>query len=116
MVKTQPTGNSGATNGRSIALGVHKASGRLQEMTTRKYRARDKFTESQATLNKSLEFENEACEIELGESPEHFGGLNDDERGTRASRSLRPLGFEEQDDDIPRSNPLIWDAYIHVGP
>ncbi|KAF3147249.1 hypothetical protein TWF703_000089 [Orbilia oligospora] len=116
MVKNQLTGNSGAINARSIALGVHKASRRLQEMTTRKYRARDKFTESQATLNKSLEFENEACEIELGESPEHFGGLNDDERGTRASRRLRPLGFEEQDDDIPRSNPLIWAAYIHVGP
>ncbi|EGX49741.1 hypothetical protein AOL_s00078g230 [Orbilia oligospora ATCC 24927] len=112
----QPTGNGGALNGRSVALGVHRASRRLREITTQKYKARDKLTELETPPILSFDVEDEVCETGFKGSPEPSRGPDGEECGTRANRRLRPFGFEELDDNMQKSNPLIWAAYIHVGP
>jgi hypothetical protein len=47
--------------------------------------------------------------------PSESGGEDILEPGARTTRRLRPSEYEEVDRS-GRSNPLIWAAYIHVGP
>ncbi|KAF3314448.1 hypothetical protein TWF173_004791 [Orbilia oligospora] len=82
----------GAINGDKTALGVHKATRRLREIT--RGRGEDSPT-----------------------NPPLTEGLSNEESGARGPRSARPAGYQNRiDTNSELGNPLIWAAYIHVGP
>ncbi|KAF3104882.1 hypothetical protein TWF102_002647 [Orbilia oligospora] len=82
----------GVINGDKIALGVHKATRRLREIT--RGRGEDSLT-----------------------NPPLTEGLSNEESSARGPRSARPAGYQSRiDTNSELGNPLIWAAYIHVGP
>ncbi|KAF3153575.1 hypothetical protein TWF569_001886 [Orbilia oligospora] len=82
----------GVINGDKIALGMHKATRRLREIT--RGRGEDSLT-----------------------NPPLTEGLSNEESSARGPRSARPAGYQSRiDTNSELGNPLIWAAYIHVGP
>ncbi|KAF3178671.1 hypothetical protein TWF788_007401 [Orbilia oligospora] len=82
----------GVINGDKIALGVHKATRRLRDIT----RGKGGETLTEPPLTESLAKQ---------------------ESDARGPRSVRPAGYQNLNNtDRELGNPLIWAAYIHAGP
>ncbi|KAF3316707.1 hypothetical protein TWF173_001371 [Orbilia oligospora] len=115
VYKTIAAEDGGAIDGKKVSLGVHRATRRLRELTrgVAGNGATAGRTESPAPPE---EIGDEECAAEcagpiLGSSRGIVGEGNE----LRTSRKLRPAGYEREE-EVTVGNPLIWAAYVHVGP
>ncbi|KAK6530390.1 hypothetical protein TWF694_003745 [Orbilia ellipsospora] len=93
----------GVVDGKGVSLGVHRATRRLRDTTSRADQGRS--AESQITgseVNKE------------GSEERSFEDTENEKRGVRNAKILKMTGYDEEGEE--RSNPFIWAAYIHVGP
>ncbi|KAF3134966.1 hypothetical protein TWF594_008574 [Orbilia oligospora] len=81
----------GVVGGREVSLGVHKATRRLRDATMEKMK------------------------LKPLRSPGSKGVAGGGGEVARSARRVRPLGYEENPKE-EWSNPLVWAAYVHVGP
>ncbi|KAK6540848.1 hypothetical protein TWF694_008231 [Orbilia ellipsospora] len=82
--------------GKSVSLGVHRATRLLRDITSKRDGWRS--TELVETVESDQETE--------GQTPEN-----------RDSRRVRPEGYQKSNKyGIEKSDPFVWAAYIHVGP
>ncbi|EGX43949.1 hypothetical protein AOL_s00210g265 [Orbilia oligospora ATCC 24927] len=115
VYKTIAAEDGGVIDGKKVSLGVHRATRRLRELTrgVAGNRAMADSTES-PVLPKEIDDEECAAEC-AGLILESSRGIVGEGNELRTSRKLRPRGYEKVE-EVTVGNPLIWAAYVHVGP
>ncbi|KAJ2998341.1 hypothetical protein NUW58_g356 [Xylaria curta] len=88
VYKTIRDGDGDAFDSERIAMGVHRAARFLRDIT-------NNASEAQSSNA-------------LGSGEDNGGGSG------RSDRTLRPAGYKRR--EVDRCGPLVWAAYIHVGP
>ncbi|KAK6501943.1 hypothetical protein TWF481_009761 [Arthrobotrys musiformis] len=109
VYKTIAAEDGRAIDGKKVSLGVHRATRRLREITrgAAGTRALASHTETPTLVE---EVDDEGCATECE-------GSDLESRGLRYPRKVRPFGYKEKEDVTSTvGNPLIWAAYVHVGP
>ncbi|KAF3114340.1 hypothetical protein TWF706_008273 [Orbilia oligospora] len=115
VYKTIIAEDGGAIDGKKVSLGVHRATRRLRELTggMTGNRVAKGLEESPVP---SEETDDEGCAKEcVGSILESPRGIVDEGNELRNLRKLRPFGYERAE-EFTVGNPLIWAAYVHVGP
>ncbi|KAF3924663.1 hypothetical protein AA313_de0204774 [Arthrobotrys entomopaga] len=94
--------DTGVVDGKGISLGVHRAMRHLRDITGRGGQGR--FAASQSNETEEVDEESD----EEG----NFEEIDCEKRGPRNAKLLTRR-YDEEDE---RGNPIIWAAYVHVGP
>ncbi|KAF3182281.1 hypothetical protein TWF751_007322 [Orbilia oligospora] len=115
VYKTIAADDGGVIDGKKVSLGVHRATRRLRELTGGM--TGDRVTKGlEESPVPSEEIDDEGCAKEcVGSILKSPRGIVDEGNELRDSRKLRPSGYERAE-EFTVGNPLIWAAYVHVGP